>query len=60
MKCPVCGKTAKCIDSRHRATGDRYRRYECTSLHRFSTVETIVNGKNQRLPTDDMIVTENE
>ena len=42
--CPECGKLAKCLEVRKRASGEvtwKYRRYECSSEHKFSTAEHV-------------------
>lgn len=42
MKCPDCKtKVIMVLETRPRANGDRYRRYECGNLHRFTTVERV-------------------
>jgi len=53
--CPECGKLAKCLEVRKRdGDGDmwKYRRYECSSEHKFSTQEHVyqpVRGHKQNL-----------
>lgn len=41
MNCPHCGAPAFVRDSRLRASGARYRRYECFNGHRFTTLERV-------------------
>lgn len=53
--CPECGRQAKCLEVRKRAadTGTwKYRRYECSAEHKFSTNEHIyqpVRGTKKNL-----------
>ena len=41
VKCPVCEKWVKTLETRHRSDGSTYRRYECANLHRFVTKEKV-------------------
>lgn len=41
MNCPECGAKTFVVDSRPRASGARYRRYECFNGHRFTTLERV-------------------
>jgi predicted RNA-binding Zn-ribbon protein involved in translation (DUF1610 family) len=46
--CPECGKLAKCLEVRKRASSEgtwKYRRYECSSEHKFSTQERVYKPK---------------
>lgn len=51
--CPECGKLAKCLEVRKRPSENdmwKYRRYECSSEHKFSTQERVYapkRGDNQ-------------
>lgn len=42
MKCPACNAWTELLETRKRATGAVYRRYECANLHRFSTLDGVV------------------
>lgn len=42
MKCPVCNAWTEVKETRTRKDGEKYRRYECANLHRFSTNEIVV------------------
>lgn len=46
MNCPTCGKATVVLSTRE---GMRRRR-ECTSGHRFSTVETVVRPRGAMSP----------
>lgn len=41
VKCPVCEKWVKTLETRERKDKSTYRRYECANLHRFVTKEKI-------------------
>lgn len=41
MKCPVCDAWTRVKQTRHRADGSTYLRYECANLHRFTTSERV-------------------
>ena len=41
VKCPVCNQWVSTLETRHRADGSTYRRYECANEHRFVTKEKI-------------------
>lgn len=41
MKCPICDKWVKTLETRDRKDKSTYRRYECANLHRFSTREKV-------------------
>jgi predicted RNA-binding Zn-ribbon protein involved in translation (DUF1610 family) len=46
--CPECGKLAKCLEVRKRQNDTdvwKYRRYECSSEHKFSTQERVYKPK---------------
>jgi transcriptional regulator NrdR family protein len=45
MKCPVCGTWTIVKESRESTGNTRRRRLECANMHRFSTLETIVDRK---------------
>jgi len=42
MICPKCGKNAKVLESRPNEDGSTRRRYECQTLHRFTTVDGVL------------------
>ena len=44
MKCPQCGTWTEVRESVLREDGSRRRRYQCANLHKFSTVEIMVEG----------------
>ena len=41
MTCPKCGQYTRILETRANPDGMR-RRYECANLHRFSTMEAVV------------------
>lgn len=45
MKCPQCGAWVQVMETRNKPDGSRRRRYECGNLHRFTTLETVVESK---------------
>jgi transcriptional regulator NrdR family protein len=45
MKCPECGTWTIVKESRISTGNTRRRRLECANMHRFSTLETIVDRK---------------
>lgn len=45
MKCPVCKTYAEVLETRTRADGVTRRRYLCANLHRFTTLEVIIEDK---------------
>jgi len=45
MKCPVCGTWTIVKETRVSTGNTRRRRLECANMHRFSTLETIVDRK---------------
>ena len=45
MKCPECGTWTIVKESRISTGNTRKRRLECANMHRFSTLETIVDRK---------------
>jgi transcriptional regulator NrdR family protein len=47
MKCPVCGTWTIVKESRESTGNTRRRRLECANMHRFSTLETIVERKTR-------------
>lgn len=47
MKCPQCKAPADVLDSRPHKLGRR-RRYLCFNMHRFSTMETVVQFKKEK------------
>jgi transcriptional regulator NrdR family protein len=47
MKCPACKAWTEVRETRDRADGTTYRRYECANQHRFSTRETLTPAKPQ-------------
>jgi len=47
MKCPVCGTWTIVKETRVSTGNTRRRRLECANMHRFSTLETIVERKTR-------------
>jgi transcriptional regulator NrdR family protein len=45
MKCPECGTWTIVKETRISTGNSRRRRLECANMHRFSTLETIVDRK---------------
>jgi len=45
MKCPVCGTWTIVKESRESTGNTRRRRLECANMHRFTTLETIIESK---------------
>ncbi len=41
VKCPVCEKWVRTLETRDRSDKSTYRRYECANLHRFVTKEKV-------------------
>jgi len=41
VKCPVCDKWVKTLETRERQDKSTYRRYECANEHRFVTKEKV-------------------
>jgi len=42
VKCPLCNAWTELLETRKRASGLTYRRYECANLHRFTTEDGVV------------------
>jgi transcriptional regulator NrdR family protein len=47
MKCPECGTWTIVKETRISTGNTRRRRLECANMHRFSTMETIVENKTR-------------
>jgi transcriptional regulator NrdR family protein len=47
MKCPECGTWTILKETRISTGNTRRRRLECANMHRFSTMETIVEKKTR-------------
>lgn len=47
MKCPECGAWTVVKDSRVDQNNTRRRRIECANLHRFTTLETVIDSKTR-------------
>jgi transcriptional regulator NrdR family protein len=45
VKCPECKAWAGVLETRTRLDGQTRRRYVCANLHRFTTLEKIINPK---------------
>jgi len=57
MRCPECGTWTIVKETRISTGNTRRRRLECANMHRFSTMETIVENKTrirqkQKTPED--------
>lgn len=46
MKCPTCKTYSEVLETRQKADGSSYRRYQCANLHRFSTNETVTKRES--------------
>jgi transcriptional regulator NrdR family protein len=42
MICPTCNAWTRTLETREKPGHTTYRRYECANLHRFSTMEAVV------------------
>lgn len=47
MKCPECGAWTVVKDSRVDQNNSRRRRIECANMHRFTTLETVIDSKTR-------------
>jgi len=47
MRCPECGTWTIVKETRVSTGNTRRRRLECANMHRFSTMETIVENKTR-------------
>jgi transcriptional regulator NrdR family protein len=47
MRCPECGTWTIVKETRISTGNTRRRRLECANMHRFSTMETIVESKTR-------------
>jgi transcriptional regulator NrdR family protein len=47
MKCPECGAWTVVKDSRVDQNNSRRRRIECANMHRFTTLETVIDTKTR-------------
>lgn len=45
MKCYQCKAWAEVLETRTRSDGVTRRRYECANMHRFTTLEVVVQDK---------------
>lgn len=43
MKCPTCGAWTQVLETRKRGVNVTRRRYECANLHRFTTLESVID-----------------
>lgn len=43
MKCPTCEAWTQVLETRKRGLHVTRRRYECANLHRFTTLESVIN-----------------
>lgn len=43
MKCPICNVWVRVVETRSGPNNTKRRRYECANLHRFTTVESVVD-----------------
>ena len=51
MKCPVCQRNGKILETRHNDDDTKRRRYACTQDHRYSTREVILENSICTLET---------
>ena len=59
-KCPECERQAKCSEVRKRGEESwKYRRYECSQGHKFSTMEKIYKAHKGKSP-DHLLGEEDE
>ena len=47
MKCPACKTYVEVLETRTRVDGVTRRRYLCANMHRFTTLEVVVEDKKQ-------------
>jgi len=47
MRCPECGTWTIVKETRISTGNTRRRRLECANMHRFSTMETIIENKTR-------------
>lgn len=52
MKCPDCNRRGAVLETRQRPDGQVYRRYQCTSDHRWTTLERVEKLPPQHRPRD--------
>ena len=51
MKCPICGKSTIVLETRHNTkTNTNYRRRQCTSGHKHTTLESVAAVGAKRAP----------
>ena len=51
MKCPTCGKSTIVLETRYNAkTNTNYRRRQCTSGHKHTTLESVAAVGAKRAP----------
>jgi transcriptional regulator NrdR family protein len=53
MKCPHCKAWVEVLETRMRADGVKRRRYTCANMHRFTTLEAVVEDRKMREKNDD-------
>jgi transcriptional regulator NrdR family protein len=47
MKCPECGAWTVVKETRADENNNRRRRIECANMHRFTTLETVIDTKTR-------------
>jgi transcriptional regulator NrdR family protein len=47
MKCPECGAWTVVKETRADQNNTRRRRIECANMHRFTTLETVIDSKTR-------------
>jgi transcriptional regulator NrdR family protein len=47
MKCPECGAWTVVKETRADENNSRRRRIECANMHRFTTLETVIDTKTR-------------
>jgi transcriptional regulator NrdR family protein len=48
MKCPQCNTYTEVLETRTRSDGVVRRRYLCANLHRFTTLEVVVEERKAK------------
>jgi transcriptional regulator NrdR family protein len=48
MKCPQCNTYTEVLETRTRTDGVVRRRYMCANMHRFTTLEVVVEDRQKK------------
>jgi transcriptional regulator NrdR family protein len=54
MKCPQCNTYTEVLETRTRADGVVRRRYLCANMHRFTTLEVVVEERKTKEKTNEL------